>query len=230
MIILASILGFCLSWDWLVFAEPIQSAKTAKLPSRVEQVIQEAQKILERGDVSYIYGGHRDGSQSECGLCNICLLKEKPTSKERIKKCPECLKCGMDCSHFTAAVFRRAGLPSRYLTTETMINLHPSELFTKFHLKVIDSWQLKPGDLLVYRGHVVMVERVSDPRRVDIVHATGGKDLRGPGMGIQRERGVYFRDFRGPMLRVLRHKDLLTVWGQKSKVDEKKRFRRIHSP
>jgi len=63
-----------------------------------------------------------------------------------------------------------------------------------------------PGDLLVYQGHVVILEELHDKGTGDVIHATGGKDLKGPGQGIQRQRFVQLDHFRGPLLRVLRHK------------------------
>ena len=65
-----------------------------------------------------------------------------------------------------------------------------------------------PGDLLVYKGHVVMLERRHGQGKGDIIHATGGRDIREPGQGIQRERWADLGRFRGPLLRILRHNAL----------------------
>ncbi len=65
------------------------------------------------------------------------------------------------------------------------------------------------GDLLVYAGHVVILERITKVEGIivwgDVIHATGGKDLKGPGLGIQRERSARLDYFRGDLLRILRH-------------------------
>jgi hypothetical protein len=71
--------------------------------------------------------------------------------------------------------------------------------------------RLLPGDLLVYKGHVVLLEKLHKQGRADIIHATGGRDLKGPGLGVQRERMVEVDGFRGPLLRVLRHTSLRNV-------------------
>jgi hypothetical protein len=59
--------------------------------------------------------------------------------------------------------------------------------------------------MLVYHGHVVIVEAVHDRDSADIIHATGGKDIKEPGQGIQRERFVRMSSFRGELLKVIRH-------------------------
>jgi hypothetical protein len=59
--------------------------------------------------------------------------------------------------------------------------------------------------MLVYRGHVVIVEAVHDRDSADIIHATGGKDIKEPGQGIQRERFVRMSSFRGELQKVIRH-------------------------
>jgi len=88
-----------------------------------------------------------------------------------------------------------------------MLELSPSKLVKQYGLKPVELYldDLLAGDLLVYRGHVVIVERVHESGVVDIIHATGGKDLKIPGQGIQRERFVRVANFRGPLLRILRH-------------------------
>ncbi|MND02254.1 hypothetical protein D3C83_215650 [compost metagenome] len=43
------------------------------------------------------------------------------------------------------------------------------------------------------------------------MHATGGKDIRRPGEGIQRERFINLATFRGPLRRILRHAGLAPV-------------------
>jgi hypothetical protein len=72
----------------------------------------------------------------------------------------------------------------------------------------MDLEKVVAGDMLVYRGHVVVVETVHEPGVADIIHATGGKDIKLAGQGIQRERYARVSNFRGELLRVIRHKKL----------------------
>lgn len=179
----------------------------------VEQrsIIDTAGELLETANVSYAMGGAKVGSPESCDACNTCLATHAPKPKSRFAKCPICVTCSLDCSHFTQIVFARAGFPYPYLPTAEMLDLQGADLKDKY--KLIDipftaGALINVGDLLVYRGHVVIVERVREGGRGDIVHATGGRDIKEPGQGIQRERHIRFSDFRGPLLRVLRHADL----------------------
>jgi hypothetical protein len=88
-----------------------------------------------------------------------------------------------------------------------LLELSPDKLVQQYGLKPVEIYldDILAGDLLVYRGHVVIVERVHERGVADIIHATGGKDLKVPGQGIQRERFVRVANFRGPLLRILRH-------------------------
>lgn len=163
--------------------------------------------MLENMEVSYVYGGSKLGDEKICVECNLCLEEKQPAPKERLKVCKACGGCSLDCSHFIQLVFARAGLGFPYLTSLQMADLEKTTLEKKYGLRPIDSVpaQIIPGDLLVYRGHVVMVERIHEQGRGDIIHATGGKDIREPGQGIQRERFVRLASFRGELLRILRH-------------------------
>jgi hypothetical protein len=170
-------------------------------------------EMLETLEVSYVYGGAKVGDAGTCQICNQCLERQRPTPKDRFKDCPSCGGCSLDCSHFTQIVYERAGLGYPYLTTAQMLNLTAPELERRYGLVVISSsgHDAIVGDLLVYKGHVVIVESIHDARTADVIHATGGKDLKGPGQGIQRERFVKIDHFRGELRRVLRHKRVESV-------------------
>jgi len=176
---------------------------------KTQRVLSEARQILEYSQASYVYGGSTLGEELDCQSCNTCLAEKKPEAKMRLEVCAICKKCSLDCSHFTALVFRRAGLKQPYLTTRQMLDLSAQELRSRYSLIDLGRrWQTaQAGDLLVYRGHVVLVESVNG-ERADIIHATSGLAIREPGQGIQRERQVPIENFRGPLLRVLRHLEL----------------------
>jgi hypothetical protein len=71
--------------------------------------------------------------------------------------------------------------------------------------------------MLVYDGHVVILERIhpalkkGDGIRGDVIHATGGRDIKLPGQGIQRERFVEIAHLRGSLRRILRHEALASM-------------------
>jgi hypothetical protein len=177
-----------------------------------ERIRQAGDDMLENLEVSYVYGGSKVGDVGTCDDCNSCLEKKRPAPKLRFKECPSCHHCSLDCSHFVQLVFERAGLGFPYLTSTQMLDLNSEALLKKYNLRAIEFRpdDLVIGDLLVYRGHVVIVERLHEAGIADIIHATGGKDIKEPGQGIQRERFVRVSNFRGPLLRILRHENLIT--------------------
>jgi hypothetical protein len=193
------------------------AAKADPVAARRQSVLQVASKLLDEAQVSYVYGGHQLGDSASCESCNQCLTERHPAAAQRLKECTIC----RDCSHFTSLVFGTAGLPYPYLETARMLSLSGASLQERYQLVDVgdEPRRAVPGDLLVYDGHVVLLERVHPPRvelgprtviqdtltRGDVVHATGGGAIRRPGEGIQRERFVDLGHFRGPLRRVLRH-------------------------
>ena len=187
-----------------------QTALAVVLPKR-DQVVKKAGDLLDTWSVSYVYGGSKLGDPEHCDACNTCLDRMKSGPKERLTDCPVCNNCSLDCSHYTYEVFKQAGLSATYLTTSLMNNLSPQELAGRYNLLDIGNTisRAMPGDLLVYNGHVVLLEKkYPDGLHGDVIHSTSGRELRGPGNGIQRERRASLQNFRGPVLRVLRHLDL----------------------
>lgn len=179
------------------------------LPKR-DQVLKKAANLLDTWSISYVYGGHKLGDPKICQACNACLDLHKPGPKERLTDCPVCNDCSLDCSHYTFQVFKQAGLHATYLTTALMNRLPAQELAEEYMLLDIGTQlsRAMPGDLLVYDGHVVLLEKRGKDGRGDVIHVTSGRELRGPGHGIQRERHAMLASFRGPVLRILRHLDL----------------------
>lgn len=198
------ILSFVLS---LIIWPPISFAVRSVDHQRVLRV---AASMLDKGNISYTYGGSKVGNSVDCDACMKCLARKIPKPRTRTQQCPVCVKCSLDCSHFISTVFELSGLPSRYLTTHMMLNLPVKTLKKSYHLAEISKsiHHLRPGDLLVYKGHAVLLEKIRHNGMADVIHATGGRDLKGPGLGIQRERMVDIGTFRGPLLRVLRHRSL----------------------
>jgi hypothetical protein len=192
-------------------AERIQIRLGQKLTGKQRDLILSARELLEQASVSYVYGGAKLGTVADCAACNQCLEERQPTADKRLQRCPECNRCSLDCSHFTQLIFERAGIDHPYLTSKDMVNLSGMRLERDFGFMALapDATRALPGDLLVYKGHVVLLERTHAGGKGDIIHATGGRDIKEPGQGIQRERWADLGRFRGPLLRILRHKSLL---------------------
>lgn len=195
----------------LVFLAGSATASEAPLNAKQKRLVEAAENLLETSEVSYVYGGAKLGEDRECEQCNSCLQEKRPSPKRRLSSCPACANCSLDCSHFTQLVFNNAGLALPYLDTATMLALRPDALLRRYGLVHVGGGSgtlAQVGDLLVYDGHVVILVSKTGFLRGDIIHATGGKDIKEPGQGIQRERNVPIEAFRGPLLRVLRHKNL----------------------
>lgn len=186
------------------------------LASRILAV---ADQLLEEAQVSYVYGGSKLGDGAACHQCNTCLEKKSPRPSLRLRVCPRCADCSLDCSHFTELVFNKAGAPYPYLPTASMLELSTEALRQRYQLLDLgaNAYSAGPGDLLVYDGHVVILERLhpalkkNDGLRGDVIHATGGRDIKLPGQGIQRERFVEIAHLRGPLRRILRHEALAAI-------------------
>ncbi len=159
--------------------------------------------------ITYVYGGKQVYSAAACRACVQCLAGN--ADKSKIARCAACAKCSLDCSNFIHHVFNHAGLAMPYLTTKQMLQLSPQSLQKTWQLVTMPQQLrlIRPLDLLVYKGHVVMVEAVNAKGRGTIVHVTAGRELRGPGVALQRERQVEFAHFRGPLHRILRHRRLI---------------------
>ncbi len=186
-------------------------------PTRQElplAIVRAAEELLEKSFISYAYGGATFGGEDDCNACNRCLGESPAKAKEQLSHCPVCQLCSIDCSHFVTSVFERAGAPLAFLPTATMVNLSADDLKTRFGLitQPYNMSDVEPGDLVVFSGHVVIVAKYFGRGRADVIHATSGKDLKGPGLGIQRDRFIELDHFRGPVRRILRHIEA-THWG-----------------
>jgi hypothetical protein len=187
-------------WLWA------KSTSMSNMTERQKKIVKSAQEILENYEISYVMGGTKIGDKEDCDKCNACLGEKSPKPQERLKSCPMCLYCSLDCSHFLNHVFTKAGFSVPYLNTDTMLKETPERLKRLYRLQevLVDVMYAEPGDLLVYFGHVVMLEKNDGNGRGDVIHATSGRELKGPGAGIQRDRKANLKYFRGPLQRILR--------------------------
>lgn len=179
-----------------------------------DKLLRATQYFVDHLEISYVYGGSQVGDLTSCQTCNTCLEQNNPEPDQRFKTCPKCKSCSLDCSHFVREIMHLLGLQVPYLTTADMIAASPQRLLDQGYLDVpLDPTQWRTGDIFLYKGHVVLMESNLADGRGTIVHATSGKEVRGSGQGIQRARFVQLSDFRGPLLRVLRHKAFAQYYG-----------------
>jgi hypothetical protein len=206
--------SICLCVASFALAVTLSSPVLAKTPL---EIMDTAESLLELAQISYVYGGSQLGDSDVCAQCNTCLEEKSPEPKKRLSSCPVCSGCSLDCSHFIELVYRLAGAPYPYIDTKLMINLSSDRLRRNYKLEDLGTEVAlsQPGDMFVYEGHVVMLEKLhglsKGVYRGDIIHATGGKDIRLPGQGIQRERYVELKQYRGQLRRILRHVALFST-------------------
>ena len=208
-----SAVGFFILAGFGGLGRPARADGAAKAAALRARVVSEAADLLDQALVSYVYGGYQVGDSDDCRECNDCLTEKSPTPQRRLVACPGCARCSLDCTHFIARVYDASGAHYPYIDTKTMLDLSAADLKRRYGLVDLglDVAATLPGDILVYDGHAVMLERRhapvegQPPFRGDIVHATGGRAIRRPGEGLQRERFVDLTAFRGPLRRILRH-------------------------
>jgi hypothetical protein len=181
-----------------------------------EKVLENARTMLDQYQISYVYGGAGEPDEASCNSCFLCLKEKSPEKTAIVKTCPDCNRCGLDCSHFVHLVFRMSGIEYPYLPTATMLDLDPKYLQKQYNFIDLgrNLERASPGDLLVYHGHVVFLEKIEKDRdqfRGDVIHVTSGKEVKGPGMALQRSRFADLANFKGALERILRHKDLSTT-------------------
>ncbi|MGE0172318.1 MAG: hypothetical protein AB7T49_06020 [Oligoflexales bacterium] len=180
-----------------------------------QKLLANAATMLDQYQVSYVYGGAGVPDEASCHSCFSCLKEKSPSKETLLTACSDCNKCGLDCSHFVHLVFHNSGVDYPYLPTATMIDSDPKHLQKNYNFidlgRNLD--RALPGDLLVYQGHVVFLEKIERERDQywgDIIHVTSGREVKGPGMALQRKRYADLANFKGALQRILRHKDLTT--------------------
>lgn len=171
-----------------------------------------AKALMNEFDITYTWGGHAVFDRSSCLSCTQCLKGNNYLGKVRpqaLNICESCKKCTLDCSHFTWLVYHLAQLPLPYLHTPLMVSLSKEKLYRNYKLLVVDGFKnAQKGDLLVYKRHVGILLEKRGLRKGDMIHATSGRSVRGPGQGIQLIYNTDLMHFKGGLKRVLRHKGL----------------------
>jgi cell wall-associated NlpC family hydrolase len=166
-----------------------------------------AKEYASLAHVPYVWGGGNIGKVSSCDECRTCIETKKYSIKNRLRKCKACQSCGIDCSHFVNRVFNQVGLEYPYAATAEMKRARPEELATEYNLLHMgkDIRAAQPGDLLVYKNHVVLLASIDDKGYGEIIHATRFIKGRKSG-GIAWDKQKRLATYRGKLQRILRHR------------------------
>lgn len=187
----------------------------------LSQVMRLQEKLLYLADyygsldfVPYIWGGGNIGKKQVCLDCRKCVQKKGVGLKSRLSRCTACQSCGIDCSHFVNTIYNQVGLDFPYASTAELRRLRPEDIAGQYNL--LDMGKnlrvVQPGDLLVYRNHVVMALALRSEGRGDFIHATRfGGGLKQIG-GIKLERDRKMLSFRGKLMRILRHRKFFEAY------------------
>lgn len=203
--------------------QPLQKASLVAIDDDLEarraQLIDTALSYLVHASVPYVWGGGVIGDDETCTKCAQCAMKyQKRGIQKRHLNCPECTRCGLDCSHFVHKVFNRAGFEFPFTSTSGMMKANKERPRAVPGLRYIgkDLRLAMPGDLLVLRKHVVILVRLHDDLSADVVHVSrsvrnssyGDMHNIGKVGGIEYRRGVNLQRFYGGLSRILRHDQL----------------------
>lgn len=173
-----------------------------------------AMKYASMTYVPYVYGGANIADRETCDACQECVrrLRVSPESKQRLRRCPSCQVCGVDCSHFVHMIYTESGLDFPYANTAALKRIARHKAIPAgFHLVDLGSSidVARPGDLLLYPNHIVMLVARGKAARGDIIHATRLEDDNAIG-GIMLQTDRNLLNLRGPLIKILRHRALLT--------------------
>jgi hypothetical protein len=174
-----------------------------------EKLVLIAKRYHDLDYIPYVWGGNAIGSKDICLACQKCIIKKKPSVAKRLQRCAPCRECGMDCSHFVNRIYEDAGLSFPYATSRELARQSRSALFSLYSLIDIgkDLRHAQPGDILVYKHHIVMLTNVIDSNFGDFIHITRFKGQSRPKVGgFKWVKNFNLHKFRGKLIRILRHK------------------------
>lgn len=194
----------------LVVGLPFSQQILAKKSILQRKVLSTAEFVLQKLGVSYQYGGNSVRSMQDCYDCLECTNRQKKPLVSR--ECTTCKYCSLDCSHFVQFIYQKSGLNFPYITSKGMLETSSLKLQKNYHLIHMGRFisQAQEADLLVFSGHVVLLESLNSNGKATIIHATRGQDIKGAGLGIQRVRNIHLNRYFGkPVRRVLRHEQLI---------------------
>lgn len=185
-----------------------------EMPLR-DQILALAAKYGERTDVPYVWGGNAIGDAEQCQACRECIDTKRSKGKQgrlknRLKTCPACKSCGIDCSHFAQRFFGEAGLTFPYKSTSQLRKMTAKDLREKLGLVDLgnDLRLARPGDILLHTQHMTILLKLHSATHGDVLHASRSyKKGRIGGIEIARDKNLL--RFRGRLLKVLRRVELM---------------------
>ncbi len=203
------------SWPAALTGVTADVVARMRLPLR-DRILDLASYYGERTDVPYVWGGDAIGDPETCEACRTCVEGKKRTGiKGRLKACPPCRKCGIDCSHFASHFFREAGLDLPFASTATLRRMSRAELSDR--LGLIDVGRnladARPGDLLLHNRHVTILLKLNSPTHGDILHSSRS-NKKGKMGGIEIARDKNLLRFRGRLIKILRREELMLEDGE----------------
>jgi len=186
----------------------------AKQSPAIVRLMAAAQKLATRTSVPYVFGGHQIGKAKYCQDCTECIRKNHLPANStmmRFNTCPACRSCGIDCSSFVNRLFAEAGMRYRFADTRTLNHMKDGFLQEQYgFINMGDDLAVaRPGDLILEKGHVVMVIDIDMTLgTIDYIHASRGSKRTIVG-GIELRRGVSLTRMQKDVVRILRHRELV---------------------
>jgi hypothetical protein len=180
----------------------------------VERLMDVANSLSVKTLVPYVFGGGQIGSPKKCSECSDCIRRRRlpaNSSMDRFNQCSACRECGLDCSNFISHLLRESGLKSKFATTATLSRENERTLWENYAFINVgdDLLDAKPGDLILKKGHVVMLLDIHPALgTIDFIHASRGSKRTLVG-GIELRRGVGIKKVQRETIRILRHRDLV---------------------
>ncbi len=174
------------------------------------RLVRIAKSYAEKKFVPYVWGGGRVGPRKSCYRCSQCIKKYRVDVRDRLSACDECRRCGIDCSHFVNRVYRESGLSYPYATTFELSRLNSKRVLEYYDLFNVgtDISHAQPGDLVLYKRHIIMIVEIHSDLTIDFVHVTRFGDRYKHG-GIRYEKRKNVESMRGGLVKILRHRDLI---------------------
>ena len=180
----------------------------------IERLMDAAEKLATRTSVPYVFGGHQIGKSKYCQECNECIRKNHLPANStlmRYNTCTACRHCGVDCSSFVNRLFGEAGMKYQFADTRTLNHMKDGFLQEQFgFINMGDDLSVaRPGDLILEKGHVMMVIDIDLVLgTIDFIHASRGSK-RTPVGGIELRRGTSIVKVQKDVMRILRHRELV---------------------
>jgi cell wall-associated NlpC family hydrolase len=180
----------------------------------IVRLMEAANRLAARTNVPYVFGGGRIGSANQCQECTECVRKNHLAANStmlRFNTCPACRQCGIDCSGFVNRLFAEAKLKYRFASTAMLTGIKDGFLQEQYGFINMgkDLEVARPGDLILEKGHIVMVVDIDlTLGTVDFIHASRGSK-RTPVGGIELKRGMKIETLQKKVVRIMRHRELV---------------------